>query len=100
VLDAPLLLQDGVMSDAARPRIAALRGMIATLPNAVRIEMHAAGRALRPDAWTGAIAQAAAVAEALEAAGYPRPLAVRAYIESATGEDAGRADRIAIVISQ
>lgn len=97
VLDAALLLENGVVPEAALSRVAAIRGLIGALPNAVQIEMHAAGRAHRPQAWSEAAAQASAVAEALTAAGYARPLPVRAYVDE-TPE--GGADRVAIVISE
>lgn len=103
VLDAPLLLEGGVVGEAGRARLAAIRGMIGTLPNAVRVEMRATGRAQQPAVWTEAIDRAAAVADALAAAGYARPLAVRAYVEPATDQGDGRgarADRVAIVISE
>jgi chemotaxis protein MotB len=99
-LDAGLLLEDGAVTAEGRARIAAVRAMIAALPNAASVELYAAGRPQQPAAWSEAVARAAAVAAALEAAGYARPLAVRAHVEPATGDGRSAAGRIAFVISQ
>jgi chemotaxis protein MotB len=87
----PRAALDGPHAGAA----AALAGLLGSLPNAARIEATIDGRAHRPQDWAEATRRAAAVAAALAAAGYSRPLEARGHVGLTDG---AAADTIAIVI--
>jgi chemotaxis protein MotB len=95
VLPADTLLKprSAAPSDAAASVMEAVRSIVANLPNAVRIESRTGGRAQQAQHWTLGAARSAAVAAALAAAGYDRPLEARTYLAADGGPDS-----IAIVI--
>jgi chemotaxis protein MotB len=96
VLPPAALLKPGTaeLSASAQGVIDAVVPILANLPNAARIEARLGGRALQPQAWTQAAARVAAVASAVSAAGYTRPLEARAYLAA----DAVDGDSISFVI--
>jgi chemotaxis protein MotB len=97
VLPQDALLQPGgaTLSPSGRAAAEAMTAILANLPNAARVEARAGGRARQPQDWTQAMARAAAVASALTAAGYDRPLEARAYVAPQAG---GSVDSISFVI--